>query len=286
MKKLLPIIVIGLIPLVLGCRADIRPESLQQRTQSRDAQQARAILKNAATSLYGTRPITPWKNITGIQVNLTDEYFGFMGWVIRPWPENPQDLVFKFIPTKDTGVLYFSEKNSDYPHAWGIHEWNAWRREPGKEAVYGDEQVKFALPTIQYFLEMPFRLSEEVEIVDYAGVIVIDNVSYHRIYATWGRYEPQEMIDQYVIYVRQDDGIIERVDFTVRDMAEFITGAIVYDDFREVNGYLLPHKLGFGSPSDPRNFFHVYTVNSYRIGITIPREEYAANPNLAPVPKY
>ena len=142
---------------IAGCQADIRPDLLLQRTQSLDAQYSRQLLQNAANDLYQSPGTPRWRDLTGAEYHLQDEYFGILGWMIRPWPNNPQDLVFRFEPAKDNGVIHFRDKTSDEPFSWGIHEWNAWHRNPGESAVYGDDEVKFVVPTIQYFLEMPFR---------------------------------------------------------------------------------------------------------------------------------
>lgn len=271
---------------IAGCQADIRPDLLRQRAQSLDTQYARQLLQDVANDLYQSSGIPRWRDLTGAEYHLQDEYFGILGWMIRPWPHNPQDLVFRFEPAKDNGVIHFQDKTSGKTYSWGIHEWNAWSRNPGEPAVYGDDEVKFVVPTLQYFLEMPFRLADEAEIVDYAGEITQDGVTYHQVYATWGHYGPQNLIDQYVIWIRKSDNRMIRVDFTVRDKASFITGSVVYDDYRNVNGYLLPHRLSIGSMEENPSIMHRYIVKKIRLGIEIPRNEYVEDLGKQPASKH
>ena len=75
---------------IAGCQADIRPDLLLQRTQSLDAQHSRQLLQNAANDLYQSPGTPRWRDLTGAEYHLQDEYFGILGWMIRPWPNNPQ----------------------------------------------------------------------------------------------------------------------------------------------------------------------------------------------------
>ena len=92
------------------------------------------------------------------------------------------------------------------PRRWGIHAWNTWRAEGEAPPSYsdGDERISFWLPTLQYFLEMPFRLPEG-ELVDCAGKARIDyggrKVEVYRVYVTWGSYAPHARLDQYLAYL-------------------------------------------------------------------------------------
>ena len=110
-----------------------------------------------------------------------------------PWPEDPCRVRLGFLPASEVATASFSQAGA--AQRWGIHGWNTWRQAGSAAPVYtaDDERLSFWLPTLEYFLEMPFRLREG-ELVDCAGDTTITvegrEVPVHRVYVTWGSYAP------------------------------------------------------------------------------------------------
>ena len=210
---------------------------------------------------------------------LVDTFAGLTGWFARPWPMNPQQLSYHFLPGRDAGVATFKEGEERV--RWGLHEWNAWSQEGSEAASYEqDGDLLFWLPTLQYFLEMAFRLPE-AQLVDMAGTIELEGEPHQRVYLTWGGYAPHGGADQYLAYLRQRDGLLTRCDFTVRDKAGFLVGTVRYGDFRRVGHYLLPHRIEIGK-NPPEDLLHVYRIALWEPGVELPRAKLAPEPGRSP----
>lgn len=272
-------VVFPILLLLTGCGlSDLRPDALQERTASAEEARGRAVLERARLASQG-KAKQPWGKLSGVEVELTDEFYGFVGFFARKWPNNPQEMVFRFHPKGDKGTVTF--RGVDQPLVWGIHEWNSWTREgeQGKPVYEQNEDITFWLPTMEYFLEMAFRLGEAT-IVDYAGTVDLNGKPHERVYLTWGTYAPNAKADQYLAFVRKKDGFLTRCDFTVRDLLGFIVGAVHYSDFQAVAGYVLPHKIVIGDTADDP--LHILTIKAWRPGVDVPRKEYAPDPKRAP----
>ncbi|MGE0712315.1 MAG: hypothetical protein AB7N76_32800 [Planctomycetota bacterium] len=268
----------SLLLALAGCRADLRPAPLDEREAPREEARGRELLARGATTpvLSGARP---WRELPGIEVELDDEYFGLVGAIGRPWPTDPCRLRLRFLPGRCASVASFQD--GERRVRWGIHEWNTWRAEGDAAPEYDDDStIAFWLPTLQYFLEIAFRLPE-AGIVDAAGPAEVQGHPCQRVYLTWGSYTPNADLDQYLAYVDEATGLVRRVDFTVRDVAGFVTGTVLLSDFREVGGYLLPHVLEIGE-DPPEDLLHRITVRSWRPGVEVTRPEVAPDPQRGP----
>ena len=245
-----------------GCQVDLRPEELRELSAPRDEARGRALLAQAEAAQVGSG--APWRSLSGVRVELRDAYYGLTGAVARPWPEDPAEVVLHFRPASDDSVASF--KDGQTPLRWGIHDWNTWTQEgegPREYSDEPDEDVAFWLPTVEYFLEMAFRLGEG-QFVDLGAPARVRGELCDVVYLTWGSYEPNDEVDQYVAYVSRATKRLLRVDFTVRDFADFIQGRVLYSDFRQVQGYWLPHLLEIGE-DPPADQLHTITVRAWQL---------------------
>lgn len=258
-----------------GCLADLRPPPLDRRATPQAESRGRALLLAGERAQAGGR--VRWHDVPGAQVELIDRYFGLLGAAICPWPSDPQRLRVAFRPGQDEAAVDLLDEHDTVAETWGVHGWNAWRRTPGQREEYEqDEDVLFWVSTVLYFLEGPLRLGREAEIVDWAGERVVDGVSYDLVYVTWDTYAPSDGVDQYLAWLRRDDGLLTRLDFTVRDVAGFLTYTAFYGDHRPVDGWLLPHRIAIGSAPD--DLLHEYAVLSWAIGLHVESDRTAPQP--------
>ncbi|MBL4845414.1 MAG: hypothetical protein JKY65_07810 [Planctomycetes bacterium] len=265
-----------------GCVADLRPMSLSVLEQPRNEACGRRVLENAVARQH-TEDAAPWRSLPAVSVTFEDSYYGLIGAIACPWPEDPCEVEMTFVPGVDTSQARFSDEG--VPTLWGIHGWNTWRKAEGQEAVYGDLEsaITFWLPTLQYFLEMPFRLAE-AEIVDCAGpgeiVVAGKRTAVDQVYLTWGSYVPHPRFDQYLAHVDSTTGFLLRADFTVRDLAGFAKGRVLYGDYRQVGDYWLPHLIQIGT-DPPEDMLHELRISAWALDgqIEIP------DPSLPPKSK-
>ncbi|HBP16216.1 MAG TPA: hypothetical protein DEA08_00300 [Planctomycetes bacterium] len=270
------------LALFSGCQVDLRPEELAELSAPRDEAGGRRLLAQAEAAQVGSA--APWKSVTGVRVELRDAYYGLTGSVARPWPEDPAEVVLHFRPGSDDSLAEFQD--GEQTLRWGIHDWNTWTQEGAGPREYSDEpdaDVAFWLPTLEYFLEMAFRLGE-AQFVDLAAPRRVRGELCDVVYLTWGSYGPNDEVDQYVAYVSRETRRLVRVDFTVRDFADFIQGRVLYSDFRQVGGYWLPHLLEIGE-DPPEDQLHTITVRAWQVGVPLSDEALKPDPRRRPAQK-
>lgn len=260
--------VLGLVALSTACLADIRPENIKDRTQPAEADKARTLLRQAADALHKDGDgWNRWRALSGVSVQMTDEWYG-MNSFVSAWPEAHQPLRTSFMPASDDSVVdLLDEDGQPTGITWGIHDWNTWKRENGKLEYVRDRDIHFTLPTVEYFLEAPFRMDDPSALVDYAGTQNIEGRDFHVIYITWNDVQPQDMIDQYVAYIAVENNRLERIDCTVRDMFPFVTISAYYQDYREVDGFQLPHRVAITTLGDPNDSSHTYVIEEWKVNI-------------------
>lgn len=268
--------------LLSGCVADLRPGALRQRERPEEEACGRAVL-DAAAQRQHSAGAAPWSSLPAVRARFQDAYFGLIGALACPWPTDPATVELTFTPGSDTSNASFEREGGR--ETWGIHGWNTWKRVGSGQVGYAEDgDVAFWLPTLQYFLELPFRLSD-AELVDCGGPaqIEVEGVAKEtdRVYATWGSYDPHPRFDQYLAFVDRSSGFLIRADFTVRDLAGFAKGRVLYRDFRQVGDYWLPHRIQIGT-DPPEDMLHELLIESW--DLQAPPVE-VPDPSLAPRPK-
>ena len=122
-------------------------------------------------------------------------------------------------------------------------------------------------PALQYFAELPYRLSQASVIRD-AGPERLGDVEYQRVFVTWNDTQPRSEFDQYLAYIHPETRRIDKVHFTVREQFRFVTGTMHFADFREVDGLVFPFRqtLTETPDDDVTDFLHEITVKEVRFG--------------------
>lgn len=265
-----------------ACLADMRSGVLLERDAPADAARGRALLGAAQDALCtGGGCRERWLAQPAVSAELSDEWYG-VARAVNPWPENPIRLRFVFVPGQDDSYAVALADGNTPGVIYGIHDWNVWRRNPGEAAVYEDNaDLRFMLPTLQYFLELPFRISDAA-IVDYGGETRIGEVQYDVVYATWETYPPNPRVDQYMIYINKQTGRPERVGFSVRDMARFTTGAALYGDYRRTGEFLLAHDLQLTAAVDDPALVHQIKILEFRAPVELDRAVLIPDPARPP----
>ena len=256
--------------LLSGCVADLRPGPLRRRDRAEEEACGRGVLDAAARRQH-TEGAAPWSTLPAVGVRFSDSYFGLVGLLACPWPTDPATVDLAFVPGTDISTATF--QSGEGRETWGIHGWNAWSQQGQGEVSYDDHaRTEFWLPTLQYFCELPFRLAG-AEIVDCGGrtTIQIEGIEKEvdQVYVTWGSYAPHPRNDQYLAFVDTQTGFLVRADFTVRDLAGFAKGRVLYRDFRQVGDYWLPHRIQIGG-NPPDDMLHELVVEAWTLeGVTV-----------------
>ncbi len=234
---------------------DLREDGANEHSNQEKAQQ---LLEEMGIA-HG---ITYWDSIQTYQVIFGDEFYGFTGKQAHPYKEQKVEFSLNYIPKTFNGQLEIlsGKQKGDL---WGIQSWETYRKDDdGKISAKKNKDMKFYLPTYQYFIEFPNRIQEATSI-DYIGEKIINGIKTEGIIASWNTIEPQKDIDQYLIWIDSDTKRIVKLEYTVRDMFRFISGAAYYQDYKIYNGLLLPSKLPVESNLVKKGLLHTMSIENF-----------------------
>ena len=207
--------------------------------------------------------IANWDSIQTYNVSFEDEFYGFIGKQAHPFKEQEMKFSLNFIPKTFNGQLEIvsgKEKGT----LWGIQSWETYRKDTdGNMSEKKNKDMKFWIPTYQYFIEFPSRI-QEASSIDYVGEKIIDGIKTEGIIASWNTIEPQKDIDQYVIWLDSESKRIVKVEYTVRDAYRFVSGAAYFQDYKEYNGLLLPSKLPVESNLLKDGLLHTMSITDFK----------------------
>ena len=276
----LSILVVGLaLAASAGCTADIRPEKLQARgIDDAMRQEGRVWLDRAATGHGG---VERWRAQGTMSVVLRDRWPGFLMRTLgMPWAQNGQRMRLDANLGSDNSRLVFLGGPDDST-VWGIQHWVTWRQSAGADTIEwaDDDDIRFWLPTIQYFIETPFRLLE-ADVVGWAGEREIAGQPFVGVYATWGDAEPQADVDQYLVWIHRDMHLIGWLEYTVRDKMRGIHGVMRMGRYKQVQGIKVPFELAvvdaLGDLDD--DGMHTFEVESVEFGARFPKGHIVPDP--------
>ncbi len=245
-----------------ACTTDIRPEVIEENGISpAAAAEGRAWLDKMVAAHGGAEAFRAHRDA---EVIYTDTW---PGWLTRtaamPWPEDGQRIRMAVSTTGDDARLTFVGGPQDR-HAWGLQNWMTYTVAPeGQPEFDEDDDLRFWVPTMAYFFAMPWRIAE-AQIVAYAGEQDIDGRPHAVVYATWGSAEPQDDIDQYVLYIDTETHRLGAAAYTVRELVLASQSAVHFSDVRPVGGLQVPHTLTMVEEFGSDAVLHVMAIESVR----------------------
>lgn len=261
-KLLLFLSILGLV--LLGCKSkDLRSSELKENgIRQSDIRYGKQLLQ----SVVELQNLEKLEESPTYSLIAKDEWFKQYGMNINPWPgDNGALLEFKHaFGTFDGKVKWLEtdKKNTGYGiQSWQLYEYGT--SEVPKQTE--NEKLEFIIPTMQYFMELPYRLSN-APIISYMGTSSSDSAEYEIVFVTWDSPTPNEY-DQYTLYINKETGLIDRTTYTIRDnfmwTPKNFYGTATYSDYREVQGVLFPFKIDI-YPFDKvgKKKVHSFTVKS------------------------
>ena len=244
-----------------GCAADIRPDALKtlERPKPDAEARGRALLARAA-EVHGR---ATWEGVRTYTVTLQDDWQGLMPRMLSPWPETDAHVRMSFLAGSFDARVEFLD-GAMKGKLWGMQSWKTYTAEPGKEPTFTpNDDARFIMPALQYLFEFHFR-DHSGQVVSYAGPETVRGKEYERVFVTWEGLEPSSKVDQYMVYIDPKTGQVRKIFYTVREIMDMATGAIHFEDLREVDGVLFPYMqyVTFDVHDDPKAFAHRVTVES------------------------
>lgn len=231
----LGVVIIAAVAVFAFGTTDLRTETAKQKPNE---QKAKWLLEEMAEA----HQIENWDSVSTYTVRFQEEMFGTIGKSSNPFPQAKSQFDLSYIPKTYDGKLSFVD-GPNKGATWGIQSWQTYTQQGGGDAQFGkDKNIFFWVPTYQYFIEFPLRIMN-ANAFSYAGKRTIKGVACEGIVASWNTTEPQRNIDQYLIWLDADTKRIVKLEYTVREMFNFLTGAAYYTEYKDFDGILLPTKM-------------------------------------------
>lgn len=271
--------VLLLLPALLGagCLANLRPDGLPPgRPDPGQEARGRAVLAQMLEAHGGEA----WARTKSLELVATDEWRGMFAVLGNPWPEDKVQVDLRYrVGSFDGQAEFLAGDRAGL--VWGVQAWRTYTRAPGAAPVFQeDADIRFMLPALQYLFELPIRI-QGAELVAYAGDGMLEGRPCDVVLATWGSLDGHRGADQFVLYVDRETHRLLKAHYTVRDFAGFAEGAVYYDDYRAVDGVLIPFSQRIVSAGDdpPDEWIHTVQVSDARTN-TVPAEVFVADAAL------
>ena len=241
----------------MSCTADLTSDAIKKSGISKTSREKGLKLIKQMIQAHGG--LKNWQSTGSVRVTIRDYW---PSWLMRtlgmPWEFSGQKVQLDWAQGTDNSRLTFLEGKAK-GNIWGIQNWSPYVKRHNNIEFEENNEIKFWLPTMQYFIEAPFRI-REANIVGYMGekVLKLHNkkVKYDLVFASWKTYKPQSDIDQYVLWINRETKLMEFIQYTVRDMMSFMTAALHYKNFTRVGGVWFAKKMTIVSNPGEDNITH------------------------------
>lgn len=207
--------------------------------------------------------ITFWDSIQTYNATFADEFYGFFGKRSHPFKEQKIKFSLDYIPNTFNGQLTILT-GEQKAVCWGIQSGQTYKKEDGQKIIpENNNDMKFWIPTYQYFIEFPSRI-QEATALKYIGAKIIDGAKTEGVLASWETVNPQKDIDQYIIWIDTTTKRIVKIEYTVREMYKFVSGAAYFKNYKNYNGLILPSELPVESNLIKDGFLHMMSIVDFK----------------------
>lgn len=256
--------------------ADLRPDTLVQ-----DSPEAREAATKRLEALASAHGVEAWRGYQVMDVTVTDTWHGeMMKRAMMHWKESPQVVHGRFIRGGWTGDLELLS-GPDKGDRWGVQSWKTWKAGPGEDPAFEpNDKIEFVVPTTQYFLELPLRIRSATVALD-AGETDWDGKTYDLVFASWETAEPVREMDQYLLWIDQETGLLARTDFTVRDEGGPAVGSARYRDYADFGGVQMAKEIAIFAPMPGGMEMPIHTFVTEEVQWdTVPPDALRPDPSL------
>ena len=252
-----------IILILSSCLSDLRPKEFRDSSNytEENHQKGVEILARYA-QVSGQKK---WDRINSYTIYLNDDFFGLMGKYAQPFGNKKNQFRLDYYPLENSGTLKFlNGKNKD--QLWGYNEGSTYIKENSNDPPVDVDKkaIKFWIPTYQYFIELPFRISN-ADIIYYAGEEKYGLTLYDKVFVSWKQAAPQKKIDQYMLWVNQNTGLVDRMQYTIRDQGASFKGTAFVEEHTSHRGIIIPAVFKVYLREGGRRPLHIMRPHSFVI---------------------
>ncbi|MDW3650753.1 MAG: hypothetical protein R8P61_27000 [Bacteroidia bacterium] len=145
---------------------------------------------------------------------------------------------------KNRGSSYYRSTKTDPSYLIGKDEQGVYKESNGGRA-YDQHNIDFFYHAILHLFEFSFEMNS-ADILEYIGEKKMKANTYDLVFASWETIKPSADYDQYIIWINQETGLIDRFDATGRGIMPFakakvdfeypdVKGAVIFPNLVRVN---------------------------------------------------
>ena len=250
--------IVSIISYLFMPLADIRPMRFRKAGISQETtEKGKALLKEA----YQINGHNLLDSTVTYHIVLKDSWQGIMGAFGNPWPEDEVRVRFsstaRIYDDVEAVFLDGPQAGEEWHYAAGV----TFRAIDGEKMPVENEDLAFILKTYKFLFEFYAKI-QEADIIAWIDDKKREGQTYHRIFATWHDFEPNEAYDQYIVWINSEHKRIDFIEYTIREATRFATGVIRYNNFKVVGGINFPFRQTvFFSMEDP-DYLHRLSLES------------------------
>ena len=244
-----------------SCLSDLRPKDFRNEIKftSESKEKAIQILEKYAQYAGAEK----WEDVKTYEVDFTDNFYGIKGGLAKPYPDKKNQFKLRYEFLKERGTMTFL-KGKNKNQIWGYDEGVTYTRADYKSEalIKKSKKIEFWLPTYQYFIEFPLRISK-ADVIYHVGVKKYGLNNYDLILVSWKTPAPQRKLDQYLIWVNQSTGLVDKLQYTIRDQGAILKGTAILDEYQNYNGIQIPSLFKVYLKEDSTKPLHIMRVFNF-----------------------
>ncbi len=240
-----------------GCMAvDLRTKELQSEGALPSLQfQGDEFLKK---TFQAHDPENSTDRFNFVTVIAVDEWKANVFRLLTPIENPAQKIQFTFaFKSNDAEMLYLDGKSAG--DSFGIRNFGTYCAKSGRVAVKKPVDTGLYLsPARNYFL-WPFILRNSAAIA-YAGEGLVGSQEYDKVFVSKDVFFAEGDSDQCVVWINKSTGLIDYIEFTLRNLSKAYHGAVQYLDYRETQGVWMPYEVMLIDQVGSFNYSHRFMV--------------------------
>ncbi len=253
---MLSVLALALVASACGT-ADLRPDNFKSQLTQAQRQRGAELMDQMFQAHGG---LDAWQRQEKVHARFKDDWPNWLFFQITPYEDNnAQASLEAYLHHFPHSRIEFLEGEAK-GEVWMATGDDIHRLKDGhlkRHRVDEDAFFSVFVQNPEMMVGVMFRLASADQ-VTYVGTRQWQGKPYEVVMLSWGSFDPNQKIDQWLLYIHPETGRLEATEFTVRLSGASQVGFYHYRDFKEVQGMLLPHRMDAYLSKDDDDPVHTY----------------------------
>lgn len=253
------LVILGALFFVAGCTTvDLRTKELQTQGASSTLQfQGDAFLKKM---FKAHDPENHTAGFSAVGIVAVDEWKANVLRLLTPIENPSQKIKFTFsLLSGDADMLYLDGKSAG--NSFGIKDFETYGIKNGEVLGKKFRDVELYLTPVRNYFLWPLILKNSSAIA-YAGEGLVGSQEYDKIFASKDVFFAEGDSDQCVVWINKNTGLVDYIEFTLRNLFKAYHGVVQYLDYRDTRGVWMPYEVMLTDQVGSFNYSHRFLVEN------------------------